>query len=53
MYGLTYSLHHPRPQRVGWGDGGGVGRRREGGRERFGLYCLMTPSLSKDIQCHV
>ena len=32
---------------------GGGGRRREGGRERFGLYCLMTPGLSKDIQCHV
>ena len=47
MYGLTYSLHHPR------GSGEGVGRRREGGRERFGLYCLMTPGLSKDIQCHV
>ena len=46
MYGLTYSLHHPR----GLGGGGGGG---EGGRERFGLYCLMTPGFSKDIQCHV
>ena len=50
MYGLTYSLHHPRGS-GGWGGGGG--RRREGGRERLGLYCLMTPGLSKDIQCHV
>ena len=21
--------------------------------ERFGLCCLMTPGLSKDIRCHV
>ena len=21
--------------------------------DRFGLCCLMTPGLSKDIQCHV
>ena len=43
------------PLRVGgWGGGGGEeGGRREGERERFGLYCLMTPGLSKDIQCHV
>ena len=38
------------PQRVGGRGGGGGG---EGGRERFGLYCLMTPGFSKDIQCHV
>ena len=46
MYGITYSLHHPRGS-------GGWGRRREGGRVRFDLYCLMTPGFSKDIQCHV
>ena len=43
MYGLTYFIT-PEGRRE---------RRREGGRERFGLYCLMTPGLSKDIQCHV
>ena len=30
-----------------------VGGEEKVGRERFGLYCLMTPGLSKDIQCHV
>ena len=49
MYGLTYFI--TPDHRVGLGGGGGG--RREGGRERFGLYCLMTPGLSKDIQCHV
>ena len=49
MYGLTYSLHHPR----GSGGGGERGEEKEGGRERFGLHCLMTPGLSKHIQCHV
>ena len=51
MYGLTYSLHHPRGS-GGGGEGGGERRRREGGK-RFGLHCLMTPGLSKHIQCHV
>ena len=32
----------------------GEGREREGGRGRWvDLVCLMTPGLSKDIQCHV
>ena len=38
------------PQRVG---GGERGEEKEGGRERFDLHCLMTPGLSKHIQCHV
>ena len=37
------------PQRVGGGGGG----EKEGGRKRFGLHFLMTPGLSKHIQCHV
>ena len=38
------------PQRVGGGGEGGGERERE---REVCLHCLMTPGLSKHIQCHV
>ena len=38
MYGLTYSLHHPR----GSGGGGGGGEEEKGGREREVWFVLFN-----------